>query len=292
MDKAATDELRTILRDADSGITAEIQKDKEEQDRIDKKRSAYLDKITPILKKQSIDIESLLVPSNEDEKLVRSEIKQEPDQLISKSSSSQNNFTSEIISLPVIPAWILLPDYYTKVYKLGQVIQEGQNLGDIKIWDYVSGTGCGWGASGEITLRFRIFRVYWFQPTSTRIHHFSVFIPYRGFYKVVSNDGFWDFKEAWARIDGRILAEQDGHNTVNHNYSHLSIVGENINTSGTIDVPRDESVTALLGAGKPAWIKLYQDFSLKAVGGGSVAQLDFFAETWNYHIPPPRVYVQ
>ncbi|MBI3747361.1 MAG: hypothetical protein HY262_00705, partial [Chloroflexi bacterium] len=180
------------------------------------------------------------------------------------------------------------PYYGTLHWDNGSVVWQGYYPGNIDLWDACNGSGSGifgTGACGG-----SIVMDWWFTyvaPQNRNYGH-TIWVPFHGFYIIYADDGFWDSKEAHARIDLSAVGYQ-------YNYKAgggtnvFDMDSQNINVNDRFDGWRTMYYADLLGADR-AYLRVSASFYVYARGGGSTAQLNFSDGNANY-IGTPWVYV-
>src|SRR5262245_20129305 len=95
----------------------------------------------------------------------------------------------------------LTPYYATLHGSDGSVDWQGYNPGNFDLWDSASGAGSSLFGTGAGS--FTVYLDWWFAFTAdnSRFYDHNIYVPFDGFYVLYSDDGFWDSKEAHARID-------------------------------------------------------------------------------------------
>lgn len=180
------------------------------------------------------------------------------------------------------------PYYGTLHGSNGSVYWQGYNPGNIDLWDSASGGGSGIFGTGAGS--FTAYMDWWFTygaPQDRNYGH-TVWVPFHGFYVLYADDGFWDSKEAHARIDLSAVGYQ-------YNYKATGSTnvfdqdGQNINVDDRFDGWRTMYYSDLLGADR-AYLRVSASFYVYARGGGSTAQLNFSDGNANY-VGVPWVYI-
>jgi hypothetical protein len=179
--------------------------------------------------------------------------------------------------------------YYGTLYAAdGTVVWQGYNPGNIDLAASCFGSGSGifgtGACGGTVTME------WWFSyiaPTNRNYSH-TIYVPYHGFYIIYADDGFWDSKEARARIDMSAVGYQYNYKaTATTNVFDMG--AQNINVNDRIDGWRTMYYSDLLGADR-AYLRVSSLFYVYARGGGSTAQLNFADGNANY-MGVPWVYV-
>jgi hypothetical protein len=131
---------------------------------------------------------------------------------------------------------------------------------------------------------------WWFSyiPRENRNYSQTIYVPFHGFYIVRADDGFWDSKEAHARIDLSAVGYQYNYKATGST-NVLDIDSQNIDVNDRFDGWRTMYYSDLLGADR-AYLRVTASFYVYARGGGSTAQLNFIDGDANY-LGVPWVYV-
>jgi hypothetical protein len=180
------------------------------------------------------------------------------------------------------------PYYGTLHWSDGNVVWQGYNPGNIDLWDSCSGDG--WGCLGTGACSGTLVMDWWFTyaaPTDRDYGH-TIWVPFHGFYILYSDDGFWDCKDAHARIDLSAVGYQYNYKATGST-NVFDIESQNINTNDRFDGWRTMYYSDLLGADQ-AYLRVSASFYVYARGGGSSAQLNFSDGGANY-IGVPWVYI-
>jgi len=180
------------------------------------------------------------------------------------------------------------PYYGTLHGSDGSVYWQGYNPGNIDLSDYANGAGSGIFGTGAGS--FTVYMDWWFTytaPTNRNYGH-TIWVPFHGFYILYSDDGFWDSKEAHARIDLSAVGYQYNYKGTGST-NVFDIDSQNINVNDRFDGWRTMYYSDLLGADQ-AYLRVTSSFYVYARGGGSTAQLNFADGNANY-MGVPWVYV-
>jgi hypothetical protein len=180
------------------------------------------------------------------------------------------------------------PYYGTLHGSNGAVYWQGYNPGNIDLWDSASGGGSGIFGTGAGS--FTAYMDWWFTygaPQDRNYGH-TIWVPFHGFYILYSDDGFWDSKEAHARIDLSAVGYQYNYKATGGT-NVFDLDSQNINVNDRFDGWRTMYYSDLLGADR-AYLRVSASFYVYARGGGSTAQLNFSDGNANY-IGVPWVYV-
>jgi len=180
------------------------------------------------------------------------------------------------------------PYYGTLHWSNGTVVWQGYNPGNIDLWDSCSGSGSGIFGTGACS--GTLVMDWWFTyraPQNGNYGH-TIWVPFHGFYILYSDDGFWDSKEAHARIDLSAVGYQYNYKgTGSTNVFDLD--SQNINVNDRFDGWRTMYYSDLLGADQ-AYLRVSASYYVYARGGGSTAQLNFSDGSANY-MGVPWVYI-
>jgi hypothetical protein len=93
------------------------------------------------------------------------------------------------------------PYYGTLHWSDGTVVWQGYYPGNIDLWDSCSGSGSGIFGTGAC--EGTLIMDWWFTyvAPANQFYGHTIWVPFHGFYILYADDGFWDSKEAHARID-------------------------------------------------------------------------------------------
>ncbi|MCZ2404607.1 hypothetical protein IV498_15825, partial [Paenarthrobacter sp. Z7-10] len=172
------------------------------------------------------------------------------------------------------------PYYGTLHGSDGSIYWQGYNPGSIDASVVANGGGSGLFGTGAGS--FTVYMDWWFtyRPTENRNYSHTVSVPFNGFYIVRADDGFWDSKEAHARIDLSAVGYQYNYKaTGSANVFDLS--NDNINVNDRFDGWRTLYYSDLLGADQ-AYLRVTTSLYVYARGGGSTATLNFSDGAANY----------
>lgn len=180
------------------------------------------------------------------------------------------------------------PYYGTLHWSDGTVVWQGYNPGNIDLWIDCAGAGSGLFGTGACSGTLIMDWWFTYRPTVNRNYSHTIYVPYNGFYILYADDGFWDSKEAHARMDLSATGYQytwkpTGSTNV------FDWASQNINVGDRFDGWRTMYYSDLLGADQ-AYLLVSASFYVYARGGGSHAQLNF-AEGSANHIGIPWIYV-
>jgi len=180
------------------------------------------------------------------------------------------------------------PYYGTLHGSNGTVYWQGYNPGNIDLWDSANGGGSGIFGTGAGS--FTAYMDWWFTYNAPQDRNYghTVWVPFHGFYVLYSDDGFWDSKEAHARIDLSGVGYQYNYKATGGT-NVFDLDSQNINVNDRFDGWRTMYYSDLLGADR-AYLRVSASFYVYARGGGSTAQLNFSDGNANY-IGVPWVYI-
>ena len=180
------------------------------------------------------------------------------------------------------------PYYGTLHGSDGNVYWQGYSPGNIDLWDSASGSGSGLFGTGAAS--FTVYMDWWFSYTApqSRFYAHTIWVPFHGFYIIYADDGFWDSKEAHARIDITATGYQYNYKA-GASTNVFDMDSQNINVNDRFDGWRTMYYSDLLGADQ-AYLLVTASFYVYARGGGSFAELNFSDGNANY-IGVPWVYV-
>jgi hypothetical protein len=172
------------------------------------------------------------------------------------------------------------PYYGTLHGSDGSVAWQGYNPGNIDLWDSANGGGSGIFGTGAGS--FTVYMDWWFtyRAPQNRTYGHTIWVPYHGFYILYSDDGFWDSKEAHARMDLSAVGYQYNYKATGGT-NVFDLDSQNINVNDRFDGWRTMYYSDLLGADQ-AYLRVTASFYVYARGGGSTAQLNFSAGNANY----------
>jgi len=180
------------------------------------------------------------------------------------------------------------PYYGTLHGSDGSVYWQGYNPGNIDLSDYANGGGSGIFGTGAGS--FTVYMDWWFTYNAPQDRNYghTIWVPFHGFYILYSDDGFWDSKEAHARIDLSAVGYQYNYKATGST-NVFDLDSQNINVNDRFDGWRTMYYSDLLGADR-AYLRVTASFYVYARGGGSTAQLNFSDGNANY-MGVPWVYV-
>jgi len=192
------------------------------------------------------------------------------------------------VPLPANAVGFFTPYYGTLHGSDGKVYYQGYNPGNIDLSDFANGGGSGLFGTGAGS--FTVYMDWWFtfRAPQNRNYAHTITVPFHGFYIIKSDDGFWDSKEAHARIDISAVGYQYNYKATGTT-NVFDIDSQNINVNDRFDGARTMYYSDLLGADQ-AYLRVTASFYVYARGGGSTAQLDFSSGSANY-IGVPTAYV-
>lgn len=171
----------------------------------------------------------------------------------------------------------------------GAVYWQGYSPGNFDFSDWANGAGSGIFGTGAGS--FSVYLDWWFSyiaPQNRNYGH-TIWVPFHGFYILYADDGFWDSKEAHARIDLSAVGYQFNYKATGGT-NVFDMDSQNINVNDRFDGWRTMYYADLLGGGDRAYLRVTASFYVYARGGGSTAQLNFSDGNANY-MGVPWVYV-
>jgi hypothetical protein len=180
------------------------------------------------------------------------------------------------------------PYYGTLHGSDGSVYWQGYNPGNIDLSDFANGAGSGIFGTGAGS--FTVYMDWWFTYVTTQDSDYAhtIWVPFHGFYILYSDDGFWDSKEAHARIDLSAVGYQYNYKATGST-NVFDMDSQNIDVNDRFDGWRTMYYSDLLGADR-AYLRVTASFYVYARGGGSTAQLNFGDGDANY-MGVPWVYI-
>lgn len=170
----------------------------------------------------------------------------------------------------------------------GTVVWQGYYPGNIDL--SVAAVGSGWGGFGSGAAAYTLIMDWWFAYNAPENRHYGheIWVPYHGFYILQADDGFWDSKEAQARIDMSAVGYQYNYKATGST-NVFDLRSQNINVNDRFDGWRTMYYSDLLGTDR-AYLRVSSSFHVYARGGGSTAQLNFASGNANY-IGTPWVHI-
>ena len=180
------------------------------------------------------------------------------------------------------------PYYGSLHWSDGTVVWQGYSPGNIDLWISCAGSGSGLFGTGACS--GTLIMDWWFSyiaPTNRNYGH-TIYVPFHGFYIIYADDGFWDSKEARARIDMSAVGYQYNYKATGTT-NVFDMGSQNINVNDRLDGWRTMYYSDLLGADR-AYLRVSASFYVYARGGGSTAQLNFSDGNANY-MGIPWVYI-
>lgn len=180
------------------------------------------------------------------------------------------------------------PYYGTLHWSDGSVVWQGYNPGNIDLWDACNGSGSGLFGTGACSGTLVMDWWFTYNAPQNRNYAHTIWVPFHGFYILYADDGFWDSKEAHARIDLSAVGYQYNYKAPGST-NVFDLGSQNINVNDRFDGWRTMYYSDLLGADR-AYIRVTASFYVYARGGGSTAQLNFSDGNANY-MGVPWVYI-
>jgi hypothetical protein len=180
------------------------------------------------------------------------------------------------------------PYYGVLHWSDGTVVWQGYNPGNIDLWIASSGSGSGIFGTGASSGTLVMDWWFTYRAPENRNYSHTIWVPFHGFYIVHADDGFWDSKEARARIDLSAVGYQYNWKATGGT-NVFDLGSQNINVNDRFDGWRTMYYSDLLGADQ-AYLRVSASFYTYARGGGSTAQLNFSNGNANY-MGVPWVYI-
>jgi len=163
------------------------------------------------------------------------------------------------------------------------------NYGSVNPWISCSGSGSGLFGTGACEGTRVVDWWFAFTPPENRNYSYTIWVPFHGFYILRSDDGFWDSKEAHARIDLDAVGWQYGNYKATSSTNVFDLDSQNINVNDRFDGWRTMYYADLLGVDQ-ALLRVSARLYVYARGGGSYSELNFSDGNANY-IGVPWVYI-
>src|SRR5260370_22766182 len=130
------------------------------------------------------------------------------------------------------------------------IVWQGYYPGNIDLWDACNGSGSGIFGTGSCSGTLVMDWWFTYNAPQNRNYGHTIWVPFHGFYILYSDDGFWDSKEAHARIDLSAVGYQYNYKgTGSTNVFDLD--SQNINVNDRFDGWRTMYYSDLLGADRP-----------------------------------------
>jgi hypothetical protein len=170
----------------------------------------------------------------------------------------------------------------------GNIVWQGYYPGNIDLWDACNGSGSGIFGTGSCSGTLVMDWWFTYNAPQNRDYGHTIWVPFHGFYILYSDDGFWDSKEAHARIDLSAVGYQYNYKGTGST-NVFDMDSQNISVNDRFDGWRTMYYSDLLGADR-AYLRVSASFYVYARGGGSTAQLNFSDGDANY-LGMPWVYV-
>jgi hypothetical protein len=196
-------------------------------------------------------------------------------------------FVYSHLAAPHTSGWIT-PYYATLHGSNGAIWWQGYNPSTFDLSDFASGAGSGLFGTGAASFTVYLDWWFYFRPDTTHFYGHNIYVPFYGFYIIYADDGFWDSKEAAAKIDLSARGYQYNYKPQSTN-SLFNVDSQNINMNDRFDGWRTMYYGDLLGGGDTAYLLVSASFYVYARGGGSHAEWDFSSGAANY-VGLPWVY--
>jgi hypothetical protein len=180
------------------------------------------------------------------------------------------------------------PYYGTLHWSDGTVVWQGYNPGNIDLWISCNGSGSGLFGTGACSGTLIMDWWFTYNAPENRNYAHTIWVPFHGFYIVISDDGFFTSKRANARIDLSAVGYQYNYKATGST-NVFDLGDDNIDVNDRFDGWRTMYYSDLLGA-DTAYLRVSASFSVYARGGGSHAQLNFSDGNANY-MGVPWVYI-
>ncbi len=140
----------------------------------------------------------------------------------------------------------------------GNIVWQGYYPGNIDLWDACNGSGSGIFGTGSCSGTLVMDWWFTYNAPQNRNYGHTIWVPFHGFYILYSDDGFWDSKEAHARIDLSAVGYQYNYKgTGSTNVFDLD--SQNINVNDRFDGWRTMYYSDLLGADR-AYLRVSASF--------------------------------
>jgi hypothetical protein len=164
----------------------------------------------------------------------------------------------------------------------------GYNTGNIDVSAACSGSGSGIFGTGANSQTVEVDWWFTYAAPQDRNYGHTIWVPFHGFYIIYADDGFWDSKEAHARIDLSAVGYQYNYKATGTT-NVFDMDSQNINVDDRIDGWHTMYYADLLGA-DTAYLRVSATLYVYARGGGSHSELNFSDGNANY-LGVPWVYI-
>lgn len=280
-------ELQELVDERDAEVEREFEEMAGRMEAQEEKAEAAQDELVATLDDQGVDVKAIWELDERRQEGVEDEMEQLSQELKGEQKILLDD-TQALDEGALSPeAWYLEP-YYTKIYDSSKTFYEGYSSGSVNVWCRASGGGPGTFGSGAGETKIYVDRWYTFVPDVNRYYSFHVYQPYRGYYIVRADDGFFTSKEAKAVINVEVRAHQYNWKAKS-NWEVFRESGSNINVNDRYDDTDYRYYSKLLGTDR-AYLLVTQEFYVYARGSGSNARLDFSEGSANY-LAAPRLTV-
>jgi hypothetical protein len=284
--KASDETLKQLVAERRDEVVRLQQREADQLKDIETRGQARLTDLSKKLPREIASaLDSLDATHADAAETTRSQVEQAKADLVQSGPSPENETAAhpgiaggQLIA-PSSVGWFT-PYYGTLHWSDGTVVWQGYNPGNIDLW--VSCAGSGSGIFGTGACSGTLIMDWWFTyiaPQNRNYAH-TIYVPFHGFYIVKADDGFWDSKEALARIDLSAVGYQYNYKATGTT-NVLDIRGDNINVNDRFDGWRTMYYADLLGADR-AYLRVSASFHVYARGGGSYSELNFADGNANY----------
>ena len=263
------EKLLELVKTRNVEISREISQLKEQDNRVAKRRESYLKDITPVFKKQKIDLSSIMAVEQRRSKITEKDIQRTRQNLTN--SKARNSGYHELGESDIdLLGWITFcrPAFYTVQHtETGTIHARGFRIYDLDPWIKLSGPA----ATRAIIY---VDRWFIFVPPASGLYFFKVFQPLHGFYIVRSDEGIFESKSAWVKIESSIGVNQ--YYWRSSGWSTRFFEGGDIAFfDGRIDRVEETFYPAMLGGNDPAFVLLNYRLTCYVDGHGTYAELNF-----------------
>jgi hypothetical protein len=268
--KIIDEKLSELVKLRDAQVKSEVMQAKRDAEGIRHKAESYVKDMTSVFKKNKIDISAFNALEEKRAKIAIKETEQVRQTMLnSLPAVDESDFG---MADGNIAFHFLLPTNTRQYAHDGTVVVEGPDITDLDVLAKSRGEGSGWGAIG-VSGWPTVDRYFYFIPPVTGTYRLIANQKFNGFYIVRADDGFFTRKEAWIKLDGKIMVFQ--YYWQNAEFTVLHESGSDINKSGRYDGYFQASIDVQLGGGDPVFVQLTQKFEALAGGSGSYAEVNF-----------------